>query len=90
LVKVYIETYGCALNKADSLVMKRILVENGYEIVESVEEADVVILNTCVVRYDTEVRMFKRIEQLVKIGKKLIVSGCLTSCLLYTSPSPRD
>jgi threonylcarbamoyladenosine tRNA methylthiotransferase CDKAL1 len=83
LVKVYIETYGCALNKADSLVMKRILVENGYEIVESVEEADVVILNTCVVRYDTEVRMFKRIEQLVKIGKKLIVSGCLTRVYPY-------
>jgi len=83
LVKVYIETYGCALNKADSLVMKRILVENGYEIVESVEEADVVILNTCVVRYDTEVRMFKRIEQLVKIGKKLVVSGCLTRVYPY-------
>jgi MiaB-like tRNA modifying enzyme len=63
--------------------MKRILVENGYEIVESVEEADVVILNTCVVRYDTEVRMFKRIEQLVKIGKKLVVSGCLTRVYPY-------
>lgn len=78
MVKVYIENYGCALNKADALSMKKILVENGYEVVESVEEADIIIINTCVVRYDTEVRMFKRIEQLAKLGKKLIVSGCLT------------
>jgi MiaB-like tRNA modifying enzyme len=83
LVKVYIETYGCALNKADSLTMKKLLAENGYEVVEVPEEADVVILNTCVVRYDTEVKMFKRIERLVKLGKKLIVSGCLTKVYPY-------
>lgn len=81
--KIYIETYGCALNKADSLTIKKLLVEGGYEVVDSIEEADVIIINTCAVRYDTEVRMFKRIEQLLRLGKKLIVSGCLTRIYPY-------
>jgi len=78
VVKVYIETYGCALNKADSLTMKKLLLENGYEVVDSAEDADVLIINTCVVRYDTEVRMFNRIEKMLKLGKKVIVTGCMT------------
>lgn len=81
--KIYIETYGCALNKADSLTMKKLLVEGGYEVVDSIDEADVIIINTCAVRYDTEVRMFKRIDQLLKLGKKLIIAGCLTRIYPY-------
>ena len=81
MTKVYIETYGCTLNKADSAIMKTILIENGFEVVDDVKEADVVIINTCVVRYDTEVRMIRRIEELSKLGKKLIVAGCMAKAL---------
>lgn len=90
MIKVYIETYGCALNKADALVMKKIINENGYEVVDEVAEADVVIINTCAVRYDTEVRMFKRVEQLLRHGKKLIVAGCLTRIYPYKLKSIND
>lgn len=83
MTKIYIETYGCAVNKADSLIMKTILIEKGYEIVDTPEEANIIIVNTCVVRYDTEVRMFKRIDQLSKLGKKLIVAGCITKVYPY-------
>ncbi|MEM1542046.1 MAG: tRNA (N(6)-L-threonylcarbamoyladenosine(37)-C(2))-methylthiotransferase [Ignisphaera sp.] len=83
MVKIYVETYGCAVNKADSLIMKTILIEKGYEIVDTPEEADILIVNTCVVRYDTEVKMFKRIDQLLKLGKKLIVAGCITKVYPY-------
>ncbi|ADM27929.1 RNA modification enzyme, MiaB family [Ignisphaera aggregans DSM 17230] len=80
-MKIYIETYGCALNRADTNIIKTLLIEKKIEIVDSPREADVIILNTCVVRYDTEVRMLKRLEELSKTGKKIIVSGCMARAL---------
>ncbi|MEL9939631.1 MAG: tRNA (N(6)-L-threonylcarbamoyladenosine(37)-C(2))-methylthiotransferase [Ignisphaera sp.] len=79
--RVYIETYGCALNRADSAIMKTILVESGYEVVDRIEDADVVVLNTCVVRHDTESRMFSRMEYLKKLNKRVVVAGCLARVL---------
>jgi MiaB-like tRNA modifying enzyme len=81
LKRIYIETYGCTLNKADSAIMKTVLLEKGYEIVDKPEEADVIILNTCIVRHDTEVRMLKRIEVLRDLGKKIVVAGCMAKAL---------
>ncbi|MEM4848273.1 MAG: 2-methylthioadenine synthetase, partial [Ignisphaera sp.] len=63
--------------------MKKLLVEGGYEVVNSIEEADIIVINTCAVRYDTEVRIFKRIDQILKLGKKLIIAGCLTKIYPY-------
>lgn len=80
-LKVYFETYGCALNRADESVMKAILRDKGYEIVEDPKEANVIVINTCIVRYDTEVRMIKRLRYLAKLGKKLIVAGCMARAL---------
>lgn len=79
--KVYIEVYGCTLNRADAAIMKTVLLDNGYEIVDAPNDADVIILNTCIVRYDTEVRMVKRLETLSKLGKKIIVAGCMARAL---------
>jgi len=78
-VKVYIETYGCALNKGDSYIMMTLLKDRGHEIVENYSDADALILNTCAVRLETEERMKQRIKELRKLGKKLIIAGCLAS-----------
>jgi len=86
-MKVYIETYGCALNRADEALIREILEEHGYEIVDSIEEANAVIILTCIVRRDTELRMCKRLEELRKVvseGKTLIVGGCMAKALPST------
>ncbi|MGC9071578.1 MAG: tRNA (N(6)-L-threonylcarbamoyladenosine(37)-C(2))-methylthiotransferase [Acidilobus sp.] len=75
----YIENYGCALAEFDSSLMASTLDANGYLRVKSPTEADVVIINTCAVRLDTEVKITKRLVELSNLGLKgkLIVSGCL-------------
>ena len=84
MVKVYLETYGCWLNKAETGIIKRIIVERGGSIVDKLEEADVIIINTCAVREETELRMLKRIKELSNTGKRLVVAGCLVNVRPYT------
>ncbi|MEM1603370.1 MAG: tRNA (N(6)-L-threonylcarbamoyladenosine(37)-C(2))-methylthiotransferase [Zestosphaera sp.] len=88
-MKIYIETYGCALNNADTALMKKILVSRGHEIVSRPDDAEVIIVNTCTVRLDTEQRILKRLHQLKKFlsnnGRvKLIVAGCMAAAQPYT------
>ncbi len=84
-MRMYIETYGCALNKADTALMKSLLSASGHEIVQTIEDADVVIINTCTVRKDSEERILKRLSVLKNLnGKKLIVAGCMAAAQPYT------
>ncbi|MEM0247091.1 MAG: tRNA (N(6)-L-threonylcarbamoyladenosine(37)-C(2))-methylthiotransferase [Desulfurococcaceae archaeon] len=87
-LKVYIETYGCALNKSDEALMINSLESRGHKLVSTPDEADAIIINTCTVRLDTEYKMLSRIKQLrglcVKSGKKLVVAGCMAKIQPYT------
>ena len=74
----YIETYGCWLNKADSALMEEDLRRMGYVKVNDPTQADLILVNTCAVREDSEVRELKAIEKYSRLGKRLIVAGCLT------------
>ncbi|ABP94832.1 MULTISPECIES: tRNA (N(6)-L-threonylcarbamoyladenosine(37)-C(2))-methylthiotransferase [Metallosphaera] len=76
-MRIYFETYGCALNKGDTYSMMTLLKGRNHEIVNSEEQADVLVINTCAVRMETEEKMKKRILELSKTGKKLVVAGCL-------------
>ena len=49
-MRVYIESYGCTFNKADAQIIAGILKENKIDLVDSIEESDVIILNTCYVK----------------------------------------
>ncbi len=77
-MKVYLETYGCTFNQADGQVMTTILAEE-HEIVDNINDADVVIINTCYVKLPTEQKMITRINKIKTEfpEKKLIVGGCM-------------
>ncbi|NHJ23971.1 MAG: tRNA (N(6)-L-threonylcarbamoyladenosine(37)-C(2))-methylthiotransferase [Candidatus Lokiarchaeota archaeon] len=77
----YIETYGCTSNKADSLVISKILKDNGYYEV-NFEEAEFIIINTCAVKQQTENKIKSRLKQLYSRyknnnNKHFIIAGCL-------------
>ena len=80
--KLYIETYGCQMNVADSEVIASVMKMAGYDTAESAEEADAVFLNTCSVRDNAEQKIQNRLEALRALKKKrphLIVGvvGCM-------------
>ena len=79
--KLYIETYGCQMNVADSEVVASVMQMAGYETCNSVDEADAVLLNTCSVRDNAEQKIYRRLEALdaVKRKRPLIVGvlGCM-------------
>lgn len=79
MARVYIETYGCALSEFDSALMAETLKSRGHVIVSSPSEAEVLLVNTCAVRLDTEQRIAKRLAQLRREHPKakMVVAGCL-------------
>lgn len=77
-MKIYLETHGCTFNQADTDIMVNILAKK-YDIVYDVEEADVIILNTCYVKLPTEQKMITKIRKYKTEfpDKKLIIGGCM-------------
>jgi len=72
--RVYIETYGCTLNQADSDLIAGLLQSRGYSITDE-KSADVVILNTCTVKSATESKILYRLKNL---KKPVVVAGCMS------------
>lgn len=68
--KLFIETYGCQMNVADSEVVASVMGMAGYEVCEQLDDADAVFLNTCSVRDNAEQKIISRIEFLHSIQKK--------------------
>ncbi|MDR0913222.1 MAG: tRNA (N(6)-L-threonylcarbamoyladenosine(37)-C(2))-methylthiotransferase [Methanobrevibacter sp.] len=77
--KVFIETFGCTFNKADSEIIAGNLIENGIVLVDKIDNADVAIVNTCYVKNPTESKVTTRIHKLQKEFPelKIVVSGCM-------------
>ncbi|MEJ7675328.1 MAG: hypothetical protein WKF59_22130 [Chitinophagaceae bacterium] len=71
--KFYIESYGCAMNFADSEVVASILLEKGYGITQNFEQADLILLNTCSIREKAELTVRKRLTEFRKVKKKIPV-----------------
>lgn len=84
-VKVRIETYGCAMNQADSEFIAGLLQDRGFRIVSEDEDADIVVLNTCVVKTPTENKIMKRLRELDEKGVNVVVAGCLPAAYPETA-----
>jgi MiaB-like tRNA modifying enzyme len=80
-MNIYIETYGCSENQAESEIMAGILTKSGYNIVRKIEDADLAVLNTCYVKSVTEQKIFYRIGEIQKVypDKKMVIAGCISS-----------
>jgi len=84
--RIYVETYGCQMNVADSELMLGQLKRAGYERVEKPEEADVILVNTCAIREHAEQRIYGRLGELTRHklrrpGVILGVAGCMAQHL---------
>ena len=89
---VYIETYGCQMNVADSELVASILNDSGYQITTTAEEADIILLNTCAVREHAEERVIGRVSQLNGLrahrpNLTLGVLGCMAQHLSKSLPA---
>ncbi len=81
--KLFIETYGCQMNVADSEVVASVMEMDGYKMTKKIEEADAIFVNTCSIRDNAEQKVIQRLEQLNAIKRKknknLIIGvlGCM-------------
>ena len=80
--KLFIETYGCQMNVADSEVVASVMQMSGYESCDDIKEADAVFLNTCSVRDNAEQKIYNRLDTLDaerRKGHKMIIGvlGCM-------------
>jgi len=84
--KLYIETYGCQMNVVDSEVVAAILLQHQYDLTEDINEADLVLVNTCSIRDNAEKRVWARIRDFRKLKEQkehvsIGVIGCMAERL---------
>ena len=85
-LNIYIETYGCQMNFADSEVVCSILEKEGYKYVKDIAEADYILINTCAIRDNAEQRIRKRLAELRALCAKrpslrIGILGCMAERL---------
>lgn len=84
--KLYIESYGCAMNFSDSEIVASVLIEDGFETTKVMEEADVIFVNTCAIRENAETRVRGRLNIFRKAKRNkpdtlIGVMGCMAERL---------
>ena len=84
--KIFIETYGCQMNFGDSEIVVSIMQKEGYFYTEKIEEADIILINTCSVRDNAEQRIWGRLSEMRRLRRKkptLLVGviGCMAERL---------
>ena len=84
--KLYIESYGCQMNFSDSEIVASIMTENGFSATKQMEEADLILVNTCAIRDNAEQRVRKRLDVFNSVktknpGTLVGVMGCMAERL---------
>ncbi|MBM3308703.1 MAG: tRNA (N(6)-L-threonylcarbamoyladenosine(37)-C(2))-methylthiotransferase [Candidatus Altiarchaeales archaeon] len=87
-MNVEIETYGCAMNQADSEIIAGLLEKHGHKIVK--KEGEILVVNTCTVKTPTENKIRRRLKELDKQNRNVIAAGCLpAACRQIADEFPR-
>ncbi len=77
-MKVFVKTFGCSANLADSHLMETLIHNSkNYTLVNNIEDSDVVIINSCTVKQNAETKFWKTIRESKKLGKKVVAAGCV-------------
>ena len=71
--KLYLESYGCAMNFSDSEVVASILGENGFETTRNIDEADLILLNTCFLYFKEDVYVSLQVH--IKVGEYEVIDN---------------
>lgn len=81
--KIYMETFGCSFNQASSEIMQGILLKSNYQLVRSINDGDLIIINTCIVKTNTEARILNKIKDYTQKfpNKNLLITGCMPEVL---------
>ncbi len=84
--KLYVETYGCQMNFADTEIVNGIMGKNGYDITDNIDDSAIILINTCSIREMAEARVLQRLTEIKKYKKKnpkLVVGiiGCMAERL---------
>ncbi len=93
--KVYIETYGCQMNLGDTEIVRSVLVAAGYEMTETAEGADYILMNTCSVRDNAERKILEKLTHFKRYKKKnrnlkVGLLGCMAERMRETIFEQRD
>ena len=86
MANIYLETYGCQMNFADSEIVASILQKEGHTVVSDIEQADYILINTCAIRDNAEQRIRKRLHDLRALQQRhkqlrIGILGCMAERL---------
>jgi tRNA-2-methylthio-N6-dimethylallyladenosine synthase len=68
--KLFVETYGCQMNVGDTEIVVSIMQQEGYIYTEKIEEADIILINTCSIRDNAEQRIWGRLSEMRRFKRK--------------------
>ncbi len=83
MANIYFFTQGCARNQGDSEIMAGLLNEAGFNIIDSPDDASLVIINSCIVKGPTESELFRKLKEFESKNRKIIVAGCASQAIPY-------
>jgi len=75
--EIYFENYGCTANKNSTEIMKGLVRQAGLNITENSDYADLIVINSCVVKESTISKIRRRIQELLKKNKRIVLAGCM-------------
>jgi threonylcarbamoyladenosine tRNA methylthiotransferase CDKAL1 len=76
-MEIYFETYGCTANYNSTEIMRGLVRQAGFNLTSDIDYADLIVINSCIVKEPTEEKIRRRVQDLLKEDKKIILAGCM-------------